>query len=363
MTRDRSPLPPDRQPLTARPIRRRHGAARTVAVVIGALVVGALLNADALLSTASSQEAGPRRDVAIAVATPLVEVSHAIGLDRPRAWLESVLGRTTDDPASLPDPAPEPEPTEAPSPPFATPSPSPDPSPVPDPIPSPRVTPTPPALLATITDPAALWVAGDSLTETFGPALVNLALESRVLEPDHDLTYSSGLTRPDFFDWPAFLERRLAEQPADIVVFMIGANDAQPIQIGGAWVEYGSAAWFDEYERRVEHTAEVLAAGARTVYWIGQPIARPSAYSDRMAQLDAIYERVVADHPSVRYVSSWELFSTPDGSYSAYLPGADGAQVLVRAGDGIHLTRDGGAWLADHVLSAISQDWRLEAPG
>jgi uncharacterized protein len=331
-------------------------------VVIGALVVGALLNADALLSTASTQEAGPRRDVAIAVATPLVEVSHAIGLDRPRAWLESALGRTTDDHTPLPDPAPEPEPTAAPSPTPDAPSPSPDPSPVPDPIPSPRASPSPQALVATVEDPATLWVAGDSLTETFGPALVNLALGSQVLEPDHDLFYSSGLTRPDFFDWPAYLERRLAEQPADIVVFMIGANDAQPIQVDGAWVEYGTPAWFEEYERRVERTAEVLAAGATTVYWIGQPIARPSGYRDRMAQLDAIYERVVADHPSLRYVSSWELFSSPDGTYSAYLPDADGAQVLVRAGDGIHLTRDGGRWLAEHVLTAISEDWRLESP-
>jgi hypothetical protein len=63
----------------------------------------------------------------------------------------------------------------------------------------------------------------------------------------------------------------------------------------------------------------------------------------------------------VRFVPTRELFSDPGGSYSAYLPGADGDPVLVRRDDGIHLTPAGAARLAPVVMGAIRTDWHVAA--
>ena len=233
---------------------------------------------------------------------------------------------------------------------WSSPQPSASSTPLPDPSRS--------RLVATTADPAVLWVVGDSLTETFGPALVDAALATSVLEPHHQLRYSSGLTRPDFFDWPHRL-RELLTSPVDIVVFMIGANDAQAIHNGASWVEFGTEAWLEEYRRRVAATADLLASRSRTVYWVGQPIARPTGYGERMALLNSVYADVADGHAAIRYVSSWELFSSPDGGYSADLPNEDGLWVRVRGADGIHLTTSGGGRLAAHLLDVIEQDWDL----
>ncbi|MDX1657590.1 MAG: DUF459 domain-containing protein [Nitriliruptorales bacterium] len=218
---------------------------------------------------------------------------------------------------------------------------------------------TAPPLRATAAAPADLWIVGDSLTETFGPALAEAARATGVLLPDHELRYSSGLTRPDFYDWPARLARRLAEGELDIIVFMIGANDAQAIETSGGWVDFGSSAWMEEYRRRVKQTAETLSVGARTVYWVGQPIARPATYSQRMGILNDIYRSVAESHPGIRYVSSWELFATEGSSYADRLADRSGTEVRVRAADGIHLTTAGGERLSAHVIQSIEQDWVL----
>ena len=42
-----------------------------------------------------------------------------------------------------------------------------------------------------------------------------------------DYKVSSGLARPDFFDWPAHLRRQLPAVDPDIVVVTFGGNDAQ----------------------------------------------------------------------------------------------------------------------------------------
>lgn len=346
---------------TVAPMRSRRGPWRAVATLVVALVVGALLNAEPLQRTASLQEAGWQRDVALAVMDPLVEASRTLHLTAPRRWLDRLVHAEGG--------APSPSPSVSPSPPSVSPSVSPSPSPSVPPSPSAEPTqtespsPTPSATrhVATAADLAVLLVTGDSLTEALGPALVNLTLATGVVEPDHETRYSSGLTRPDFYDWPSGMRARLAGTPTDIVVFMIGANDAQPIQIGDGWEPYGTPAWFDEYRRRADDMAAALSNGARTVYWVGQPIARSESYRARMVALNDIHEAAAAGFDNVRFVSSWELFLDADGGYSEYLPDAGGALVRVRRSDGIHLTPTGGAWLAEEVLRVIAQDWDLGA--
>jgi uncharacterized protein len=337
------------------PVVDRRAALRPVAITLAALLLGGLLNAESLARTAESQPAGWRHSLAVGATDPLLALSSALHMTTPRAVLDGLLDRTSAEPVPPPAPDPTVEPSAPPAPTTPAPTTPPTASPTPD-------TPTPDPLLATPQDPATLFVTGDSLTEALGPALANAALRTGVLQPAHQVKYSAGLTRPDFYDWPAALGHHLQASPTDIVVFMIGANDAQAIRIDGQWVAYGEDGWADEYRRRVEQTAEILADGARTVYWLGQPIPRSASFRAKMALLNGIYEQVAAVHPNVTYVSTWELFSTPEGDYSDYLLDDQGRPQLVRRTDGIHLTPTGGTWLAAHVLDMIQQDWTLVTP-
>ena len=117
-------------------------------------------------------------------------------------------------------------------------------------------------------------------------------------------------------------------------------------------LDFGTAAWDAEYAARVAAVMrQVTAAGVR-VYWVGQPVARSSSYSHRMAALDAIYRAQAARHAGVTYVDSWPLFTDSHGGYAAYLPTSSGL-TLMRLPDGIHLTRAGGDRLARAVMALV----------
>ena len=67
----------------------------------------ALLNAQNIYKSVYNQPEGTQREVALAFAGPLREVSMALRLDRPRAWFESAIGRehaTIDTEIVLPTP-------------------------------------------------------------------------------------------------------------------------------------------------------------------------------------------------------------------------------------------------------------------
>jgi hypothetical protein len=61
----------------------------------------------------------------------------------------------------------------------------------------------------------------------------------------------------------------------------------------------------------------------------------------------------------VAFVSTWKLLSNEKGSYAEYLKDEDGDSILMRAPDGIHLTRAGGDLMAGLVLDVIEKDWGM----
>ena len=323
-----------RRPTTA-------GRGKALVTVVLALTGGTLLNAQALLATAEQLELGDKRDVAVAVMEPVADLSHRLRLDVPRRELDELLGRA-------PEPTPSPRPTPSPTPvPTAQPA-----------SPSPR--PTSSALrVPTARDPLRIAVVGDSMAQVSGQSLIRMADDLDVARAELDFRFSSGLTRPDFFDWPGHLASLLAQRrPPEALVVFFGANDAQGMETAAGVLRYGSSAWDEAYRVRVAAVMDQLTRGGARVYWVGQPVARMADYSRRMKHLDEIYRGEAARHPGVRYVDSWPLFTAADGGYSAYLETDDGL-TLMRQADGIHLSRAGGDLLAAAILDALRLDWRL----
>jgi hypothetical protein len=67
-------------------------------------------------------------------------------------------------------------------------------------------------------NPAILYIAGDSDAGSIGPSLQRLATKTGVVKSVLDYKVSSGLTRPDFFDWPKHLQKKVPEVGPQIVV-------------------------------------------------------------------------------------------------------------------------------------------------
>jgi uncharacterized protein len=213
----------------------------------------------------------------------------------------------------------------------------------------------------TAAKPLRLYVAGDSMDQVYGSSLVNLSEATGLVKAKNDYKVSSGLSRPDFFDWPQRLIDQMVDYKPDAVSVLFGANDGQDVldPATGQVLKVGTKAWQQVYAQRVGAAMDILTKGGRRVYWVGNPIMHDAGYRDRIAMMDHIYEAEAKKHPGVTFISTWKLFSDPKGAYSDYLKDANGDSVLMRAPDGIHLTRAGGDRMAALVLGVIEKDWGM----
>lgn len=161
-----------------------------------------------------------------------------------------------------------------------------------------------------------------------------------VHEPDYVI--SSGLASGTY-DWPSRLATDMASLTPDIVVFMIGANDAvvRP--------ELGS------YAATVGAVMDSLQREGRIVAWVGQPIMGPNRaeLNEAIPGINAVYAAEAAKRPWVVYVDSWSLTTDANGNYAEALPDENGVVQQIRASDGVHLTSAGGHRIALGVMAAV----------
>lgn len=342
------------QPPTPTP--SRWAAGHVIVAVVVALALGSLFNARELLATAERQPFGTQRDVAVALAEGLVTVADTLRLDRPRTAIEVALGRDGGGPAAEPAPA---GPTE-PRPIVAAPSEGGAAEPAPTEAPSPSPEPSPTRGPITAEDPLTMYIGGDSMVGQFGGALEDLADDTgRIAVTEVKYEFGSGLSRPDFVDWPARLQGVSRSQEPEVMVLFFGGNDAQPLKLDGVVHEPEAPEWQAEYRSRVAALMDQLVADGHAVYWMGMPIPRSDTLQVRHAILNEIFSSEADVHDGVTFVPSWDLFAGPDGGFSEYLPNRNGDVVDMRLDDGIHLTTAGAYRLARVAIARIIEDYGI----
>jgi len=332
-----------RLPDVADPPRQTMPAGYVLAIIVCALTIGLLLNAADLRRTANRQEQGWVRTVSVTLIEPVYELSHALWLDRPRAALDTMLGRETI--ASEPDPEPvvvaSPQTTSTTSPATTT-------------------TTHPARREVTPAEPLVMYIGGDSMVGQFGPMLQNRANRSEMVTSEFVYEFESGLSRPDFIDWPARLEQVRTGLDPDVFVLFFGGNDAQAIYMpDGTWIEFGTPEWEAEYRARVDEVMTAMEEDGRWVYWMGMPVVQSDTFQPRVDLMNSIYEATAAEHPNVTFIPTTSVFTGPDGGYSEYLTNSEGDLVDMRLDDGVHFTTAGAIRLADHLFPIIAEDWNI----
>src|SRR5262249_8755636 len=303
-----------------------------------------LLNAHGLRRTALVQPPGPRRDVALALTKPLVQVSDALYLDRPRGELKSALGRSDDDKVdttiALPvvPVAPPPQHVVAHH-------------------PRRRTVSRRPAFSSS--QPLRVWVAGDSLAQVPGEALERTAGTRGALAiVGLERRFDTGLTRPDLYNWFTRLPGVVSDLKPRVAVLFFGADDEHDymsgVPAGRSLGPLGSASWDAEYRRRVDAVTEELVASSAYVVWVGLPITRGGGYRFGFRTVNHILEAAVAANPGQPgYVDPCRLSAYRRGKYADYLPNAHGRLLLMRAPDGVHYEPAAGDLIAAQVVGRL----------
>ena len=174
-------------------------------------------------------------------------------------------------------------------------------------------------------DPAELYVAGDSDAGTFGPYLDKLMKQTGMVTTTLDYKVSSGLSRPDFFDWPSYFAQQIPAVNPDIVVVTFGGNDAQGLRnVDKTWaVQHtpGSggddADWRAEYGKRVGAAMDYLGGDNRTLIWVGIPNDDNPDVTARLQVQNEVVMAEAAKRPKVVFIDTWKRFSGLSGGFAA----------------------------------------------
>ena len=213
-------------------------------------------------------------------------------------------------------------------------------------------------------DPAKVFIVGDSDAGTFGPYLQTLLDNTGIVTTELDYKESSGLARPDYFDWPAEIDAKLPEVDPDIVVATFGGNDAQGLAVADGEFIIGDPVanedeWVAEYSERAGAVMDQLLADGRTVIWVGIPNDDNPEVTARMAIQDQAAKAAAAERPELIFIDTWKRFSGRDGGWAEFvIDPRDGEGKDVRADDGFHLNQTGAEILAIDIAQAIRDTLR-----
>jgi len=209
--------------------------------------------------------------------------------------------------------------------------------------------------------PLRLWIGGDSLAGSLGPALGTMAGNTGVVQPVFDSRVSSGLTTPGFFDWPAHATQEMARLDPEMVVFIIDTNDSEIVTSAGA--TSGASDAKARYTELVTQMLDILSGpdSHRYVYWVGGPTIRDSTIDSGVRQLDDVARTVVQHHPHATYVDDYRLFGDSQGHFSFTLPDPSGKPALVRSDDGIHFTPAGADRLAQPIFQSLDAQCQMQS--
>ncbi|QRN80242.1 MAG: DUF459 domain-containing protein [Nocardiopsis sp. BM-2018] len=191
--------------------------------------------------------------------------------------------------------------------------------------------------------PARVLIMGDSGGGTFGPYLEQLLGQTRIVTSQLEYKVSSGLARPDFYDWHAALAEKVPAFAPDIVVITFGGNDGQFLADPSGRSVVGQASSGSENDQ-----------DGVTVVWVGIPNHADPDVRFRMQVQDQAVKAELADWPEVRFVDAWSRFEGRNGGFAQFLiDPRDGVGKSVRASDGFHLNQTGAEILAIDIAGVV----------
>lgn len=325
--------------------RRLMPAGRVLVVLLVSLLTWTLLYAPAMKRAAEASPIGTRRTLSLAILRPLAAVSDWIGLDQLADTVERAVGHDVGRTGGAFVPPPEDIPVAPPEDPEDGEG---DGGGENEPI---RV-PTPERKLR-------VAIVGDSLAaglgyfaeRVFRPRLVTVSGQGRI---------STGLARPDYFNWPYTMRRIVDRFDPDLVIVMLGENDHQSLQDvrGNREALIGTATWPPVYRDRVLRMMRIATSRGAKVVWAGLPISADFRLRVHAGRQNDIFEFAASISSNVAYFDSWDRFRDPRGGYTAYF--REGNRViLIREGDGLHFNAVGYTLVAREIAKLAAEEFGL----
>ena len=169
--------------------------------------------------------------------------------------------------------------------------------------------------------------------------------------------HSTGLARPDYFDWHAkALEMKTSFQP-DLVIGQFGGNDGQGLtdrETGRAVARLFTDEWDTVYGARLEEFVGLFSEDAVPVVILGMPVMQDGYHQKKMDRINGVTKEA-SERAGAFYIDTFAMTADDEGNYVTRAE-VDGRMRIIRAIDGTHLTRHGSELVAEKVVGVLT-DW------
>jgi hypothetical protein len=200
---------------------------------------------------------------------------------------------------------------------------------------------------------------GDSIADGYWEG-VNVAISrDACLRSELDIgrfaRNSTGLTRPDRFDWAAELTRVADSYKPRLFVMSLGLNDRQSVVEHGQVTLDDSPLYADKYKQRVTAVLKAAVEANAALLWVGLPAMRMSASDLDAREKNRLFAEAIEGFgdPEIRYIEPWKLVSGGDDTFATYAADQSGRMVQIRTSDGEHFTVAGEIMTAAYLLPRI----------
>lgn len=199
-------------------------------------------------------------------------------------------------------------------------------------------------------------IVGDSMMmEGLGPTLQNRLRKRDNLEVHREGKYSSGLSRPDFYNWFENLPVMLENYQPDLLIMSLGANDTQDIVIDKKRYFIDTKAWAEIYLQRSKDFIALADNGKRQILWISLPVMGKEPYFTRTKLITKLQAEASQTVSNARFINIEHLL-TENGKYTTFYTGKNNQSIRLRSKDLVHVSNEGGEILTDYVVPAVDND-------
>lgn len=206
--------------------------------------------------------------------------------------------------------------------------------------------------------PKSVVVIGDSLSIPVSKQLEKYFKIDRKIAFKRLGKVSSGLARPDSFDWHWNLKQLSAFHKPDTVFVMLGTNDTKRMKtIDDQVLTFGGYEWDDEYSHRLQRLVDTVRKynPASNVYFIGAPIVGHKVLNKQIRHINTVIKGVCTINPGVYYVDTYDTLSDENGRYIKSMRSSTGEAITLRADDGVHITKHAAALLAERCIAVLNR--------
>jgi hypothetical protein len=202
--------------------------------------------------------------------------------------------------------------------------------------------------------PFVIAVMGDSLADgLWGSIYRGYIRQQREIVVRRHAVNSAGFSAHDFEADFA----KVAKEPVDLIVFMVGANDRQrafSLENRREWGAFRSEKWQRIYWQNAQRFIAVTQAKNVPLVWVGLPIMRKEDANEDARMMNGIYREVASRHGAL-FVDIWTVTANRDGEYDPFREDERGRKRRYRHDDGIHFTEFGYDHVARFVLKEVKE--------